>query len=224
MDTIAYNARELLRRAADLGFGVIAITLHRKVLESSDLATEAARLGILLIPSVELRIDGCDIVVWNISASEAEAVHSFDDLRALRARRGGSIMMMAPHPFYVLGGSIGARIHNEMDCIDAIEYCHFHSRWLNPNRRAVRLAASTGLPLIATSDAHRLSSFGRHFTEIDLEAPPSIPSVFQAIRSHNLRRVSPPMTLPEILVSLAYIFVEHPVRGLLNRKDKRLNQ
>jgi len=43
---------------------------------------------------------------------------------------------------------------------DAIELCHFWSRFLNPNRRTQEVAARFQKPLIATSDAHQLHAFG----------------------------------------------------------------
>ncbi len=228
LDTINYDARQLLQRAAHLGFRIIAITLHKHVLIREDLTHLAADLGILLIPSVELRIDGCDVIVWNIQPDEAASIHSFDDLRALRHSRGDSMMVMAPHPFYVLGGSIGRRIEAEMDCFDAMEYCHFHARWFNPNQPALRLAEQHGLPLIATSDAHRLWAFGRFYSEIGIAGddvlPPSISDVFHAIRAHKVRRISPPHTLPQLIAAFAFLFLEHPVRCILNRRDHLANQ
>lgn len=227
LDTIAYDAEALLQQAARLGFSAIAITLHKKVLVRESLARLAAELGILLIPSVELRIDGCDVVVWNISPEEADTVRSFDDLRALRATRQSSLMVMAPHPFYVLGGSIGHRLAKEIDCFDAVEYCHFHTKWFNPNRPAVRIASERQLPLVATSDAHRLWAFGRFYSEIGIGAndgPLTTDTLFQAIRSGHVRLTSPPHSLWQLATAFAFLFVEHPVRCILNRRDRRANQ
>jgi hypothetical protein len=113
-------------------------------------------MGILLIPAVEVRLLGADVIVLNVTAEEIAQVKNFDDLRRLRARRGNSIFTVAPHPFYVFGGSIGSRLFAEIDCFDAIEFCHFHIGPFNPNRRAQRVATRFGKPMIATSDAHRL--------------------------------------------------------------------
>jgi nicotinamidase-related amidase len=73
---------------------------------------------------------------------------------------------MAPHPFYVLGGSIGEKLTEWIDCFDAIELCHFWTRLINPNKRAVETAERFGKPLIATSDAHQLHAFGSNYTSI----------------------------------------------------------
>ncbi len=108
-DVIDYSAHQLLERAQALGFGVLAITLHDAVFDRQEVFADAAAMGILLIPAAEVRLCGADVIVLNVTAGEIAALKSFDDLRQLRARRGMSIFAIAPHPFYVLGGSIGPR-------------------------------------------------------------------------------------------------------------------
>src|SRR5215813_7930613 len=163
-DAVDFSAHQLLERARALGFRVLAITLHDAVFDRKEVFADAAAMGILLIPAAEVRLLGADVIVLNVAAEEVAALKNFDDLRTLRARRGNSIFTIAPHPFYVFGGSIGSRLIAEMDCFDAIELCHFHIGPFNPNRRAERVAARFGKPMIATSDAHRLSAFGCHYT------------------------------------------------------------
>src|SRR5205823_13272735 len=98
-------------------------------------------------------------IILNVTAAEAAQLRTFADLRQLRAERRESIFTIAPHPFYMLGGSIGSRLLKEIDCFDAIELCHFHKGPFNPNWWAGRVARRFGKPLIATSDAHRLHTF-----------------------------------------------------------------
>src|SRR5438270_1703215 len=125
-DVIDYSAHQLLERAVGLGFGVLAITLHDAVFDRPEVFADAAAMGILLISAAEMRLEGADVIVLNVTASEVAGLKTFADLRQLRSRRGGSIFTIAPHPFYVLGGSIGGRLLDEIDCFDAIEQCHFH--------------------------------------------------------------------------------------------------
>src|SRR5213078_311245 len=177
-DVIDYSAHQLLERAKQLGFGVLAITLHDAVFDRAEVYADAAAMGILLIPAAEMRLEGADVIVLNVSNEEIAQLKTFADLRALRARRGDSIFVVAPHPFYVLGGSIGPRLLDEIDCFDAIEVCHFHKGLLNPNRRAAKVAARFDKPLIATSDAHRLHAFGHHYTSIPRPPERTPESVF----------------------------------------------
>src|SRR4029077_6766438 len=125
-DVIDYSAHQLLERAKQLGFGVLAITLHDAVFDRPQVFADAVAMGILLIPAAEVRLQGADMILLNVSPSEVAQLKTFDDVRQLRARRGLSIFTIAPHPFYLLGGSIGERLLREIDCFDAIELCHFH--------------------------------------------------------------------------------------------------
>src|SRR5437899_7858732 len=139
-DVIDYSAHQLLERAKQLGFGVLAITLHDAVFDRAEVFADAAALGILLIPAAEVRLQGADAILVNVTAAEVAGLKNFDDVRQLRARRGLSIFTIAPHPFYVLGGSIVDRLIDVIVCFDAIELCHFHKGLLNPNRRAAKVA------------------------------------------------------------------------------------
>src|SRR5213075_3420900 len=182
-DAVDYSAHQLLERARTLGFRVLAITLHDAVFGRQEVFADAAAMGILLMPAAEMRLQGADVIVLNVTAEEMAELKSFDDLRRLRTQRGDSIFSIAPHPFYRLGGSIGSRLLAEIDCFDAIEFCHFHVGLFNPNRRAKRVAARFRKPLIATSDAHRLHAFGRHYTSIRVPPALTAENVFAALRS-----------------------------------------
>src|SRR5215510_9231032 len=185
-DAVDFSAHQLLERARSLGFRVLAITLHDAVFDRQEVFADAAAMGILLIPAAELRLHGADVIVLNVSVEEMAELKSFDDLRRLRARRGSSIFTIAPHPFYIFGGSIGSRLLQEIDCFDAIEFCHFHVGLFNPNRRAKRVASRFGKPLIATSDAHRLHAFGRHYSSIPMPPTLTAENVFTALRNGPL--------------------------------------
>jgi len=211
-DAVDYSAHQLLERARTLGFRVLAITLHDAVFGREEVFADAAAMGILLIPAAEMRLQGADVIVLNVTAEEMAELKSFDDLRRLRERRGDSIYTIAPHPFYMFGGSIGSRLLREIDCFDAIEFCHFHVGLFNPNRRARRVASRFGKPLVATSDAHRLHAFGRHYTSIPLPAGLTTENVFAALRSGPLRLTSPPCSVTDLVSAIYFVFLAHPFR------------
>src|SRR5437867_13384021 len=215
-DAVDYSAHELLERGRSLGFRVLAITLHDAVFDRKEVFADAATMGILLIPAAEMRLCGADVIVLNVSSEEIAQLRNFDDLRRLRAQRGNSIFTIAPHPFYVLGGSIGARLFTEIDCFDAIELCHFHIGLFNPNRQAKRVASQFGKPLIATSDAHRLHAFGQHYTSIPMPPALTVENVFAALRNGPLRLTSPPCSFADLASAIYFVFLTHPFR--LRRK------
>ncbi|HEY2568635.1 MAG TPA: PHP-associated domain-containing protein [Candidatus Udaeobacter sp.] len=211
-DAIDYSAHQLLERARALGFRVLAITLHDAVFDRQEVFDDAAKMGILLIPAAEMRLNGADVIVLNVRAEEIAQLRDFDDLRRLRARRGNSIFTIAPHPFYIFGGSIGSRLLQEVDCFDAIEFCHFHMGLFNPNRRAVKLASRFRKPLIATSDAHRLHVFGKHYTSIPVPPALTVENVFASLRSGPLRLTSPDCSLGDLISAIYFVFLAHPLR------------
>ncbi len=212
-DKLDYSAHELLERARALGIEVLAITLHDAVFQRPEVFADAAAMGILLIPAAEMRLQGADVVVLNVSPEEVAALRDFPDLRRLRAVRGDSVFIFAPHPFYLLGGSIGGeRLRENLDCFDGIEVCHFHKGWFDPNRPARRLAARTGKALVATSDAHQLSAFGAHHTSVPRPREWSVKGVVAALRAGPRRLTSPPASWREILSTFYFVFVLHPIR------------
>src|ERR687892_1322662 len=211
-DAVDFSAHQLLERARSLGFRVLAITLHDAVFDRKEVFADAAAMGILLIPAAEVRLLGADVIVLNVTGQEIAELKDFDDLRRLRAQRGNSIFTIAPHPFYVFGSSIGSRLFAEIDCFDAIELCHFHKGLFNPNRRAARVASRFGKPLIATSDAHRLHAFGRHYTSIPCPAQLTCENVFASLRSGPLRLTSPASSLTDFVSAIYFVFLAHPFR------------
>jgi len=211
-DAVDFSAHQLLERARALGFRVLAITLHDAVFDRKEVYADAAAMGILLIPAAEMRLEGADVIVLNVTSEEVAQLKNFDDLRRLRAQRRSSIFTIAPHPFYVFGGSMGARLFTEIDCFDAIELCHFHVGLFNPNRRAKRVASRFGKPLVATSDAHRLHAFGQHYTSIPMPPALTIENVFAALRNGPVRLTSPPCSLSDLLSAVYFVFLKHPFR------------
>ena len=211
-DAVDFSAHQLLERARSLGFRVLAITLHDAVFDRKEVFAEAAAMGILLIQAAEVRLLGADVIVLNITPGEAAQLKNFDDLRQLRARRGNSVFTIAPHPFYIFGGSIGSRLVSEIDCFDAIEFCHFHIGPLNPNRRARRVATRFRKPMIATSDAHRLHAFGRHYTSMPMPRALTVEEVFAGLHSGPLHLTSPASSLKDFVGAIYFVFLTHPFR------------
>jgi hypothetical protein len=136
----------------------------------------------------------------------------------LRRRRGGSVLIFAPHPLYILGGSIGnRRLIEHIDLFDAVELSHFHTRGLDPNQGALRIARRFKKPLLATSDAHRLDFFGVHYTLVKTPHDSTAEQIFDAIRAQSIQTVSPPWPFPQFLRYLWWIFAEHNLKLLQAR-------
>ena len=200
VDGLRYPATALVDRAAELGFAAIAITLHRKVLEDDRLFEYARQKGVLLIRAVEWNINRRDVLLYNVTQREAEQLKTFDALRAFKRERGEDLLIVAPHPYYPKGHSLGRELKRNIDLFDAIEYAQIHLPWLNPSSRAARVALRYNKPVIANSDAHNLWMFGRHYTLVDAE--PTASSIFRAIRDGRVEWHSPHVTVWECVKML----------------------
>lgn len=219
-DRLDHSAIELLHRAHALGFDALAITLHDHVLDDPAVFEAARELGLLLIPAAELRLEGADVVVVNITPEEARDLRRLRDLEAFRQRRGSSALVFVPHPFYVLGGSMGQRLFEHIDLFDAIEISHFHTSWFDRNRPAVRAAQQFQKPLIATSDTHRLKYFGDHYSLVQAPQNATPEVIFDAIRAGCIRPVSPALTQAQFADHLWWMFVTYRVGNLRSKLAK----
>lgn len=207
-DGLGYPATALIDRAVELGYGAIAITLHCRVIEDERVFDYARRKGLLLIRAVEWKVEGRDVLLYNITQRQTETLRTFDDLRAYKRERREDLLIIAPHPFYPKGHSLRNRFEPNIDLFDAVEYAQIHlPRFDAFNQRAVRIARKHGKPVVANSDSHNVWMFGRHYTLVDAE--PTMPSIFRAIREGRVQPHSPPVTVYECL----RMFLLDPLSG-----------
>ena len=179
---------ELLQEAARQGFQVLALTCHNKRIHNEDLRRRAEDLGILLIPGVEAAIEGKHTLLLDMPYTRLR-VWSFKHVRALR-RDGG--LVIAPHPFFPAPKCLNSKLRENLDLFDAIEFSHFYTRRVDFNRKAVAYAQRMGIPLVGTSDCHRLWQLGTTYTLLEAEEK-TVPSVFEAIRAGRVRVVTAPL-------------------------------
>ena len=66
--------------------------------------------------------------------------------------------------------------------------------------------------MIATSDAHRLHAFGRHYTSMPMPPALTIENVFAGLRSGPLRLTSPASSLTDFVSAIYFVFLAHPFR------------
>jgi predicted metal-dependent phosphoesterase TrpH len=195
-DGLRYPATALIDKAAELGFGAIAVTLHNRVLEDERVFDYARQKGLLLIRGAEWGPDCGDVLLYNVTQRELDRLHTLADLRAFRRDRGDDLLVIAAHPYF-FKHSLHRHFERNLDLFDAVEYCHLHFPWLNLNRRGVRIAEQNGKAVVATSDAHNLWMFGDYYTLVDAE--PTQESIFRAIREHRVQLHSPHNTIWDCL-------------------------
>lgn len=177
VDRIPHTSFQLIDRAAALGYGALAITLHERQFDVRPLESYAAARGIVLIPGIERSVEGRHVLLLNF-ATGTEDVHTFDDLRRLKQEVGG--LVVAPHPFFPAGLSLFGRLTAHADLFDAVEYNAMFTAALNFNRRALRWARWHGKPLVGNGDVHRLPQLGSTYSLVDSE--PTADAICAAVK------------------------------------------
>jgi predicted metal-dependent phosphoesterase TrpH len=191
-DRVPHSTRELIDHAIRLGYGALAITLHDRQLDLAPHADYARERGLTLLRGVERTIGRVHVLLIEFAADEALAVRSFEDVRRLRARRGG--LVVTPHPFYPISSAIGARLDAHADWVDAVEINAMHTRWVDFNRRAQEWAARWGKPLVGNSDLHRLAQMGTTWSEVDAPPDADAAAICDAIRHGRVTVRSTPLS------------------------------
>jgi predicted metal-dependent phosphoesterase TrpH len=192
VDTTPYSSADLVdrARAAALGYGALAITLHERQLESRALQAYAADRGLVLIAGIERTIEGKHVLLINFSRC-AEDVSTFTDLARPKAHERG--LVIAPHAFYPHRSCLRDRLARHADLFDAVEYNAMFTRSLNFNRRAEAWAAAYGKPMVGNGDVHRLRQLGTTWSVVDVR--PGADAICAAIAAGHVRVEPTPLTL-----------------------------
>jgi predicted metal-dependent phosphoesterase TrpH len=205
VDRIAYSGADLVDRAATLGFGALAITLHDHQFENGRLSAYARERGITLIRGTERTVAGRHVLLINFPADAVDAVRSLDDLAALRRRGNG--LVIAPHPFFPDRSCLRSAIDPYADQFDAVEWSYFWTPLVNFNARGATWAEHHGKPVVGNSDLHDIRGFGRTYSLVDAEASPD--AICEAIRRQRVQLC----TSPAPVLEMADIFLRMQLNG-----------
>ncbi|HPC16877.1 MAG TPA: PHP-associated domain-containing protein [Candidatus Hydrogenedentes bacterium] len=203
-DRVAFSAETLIDTVAEQGYDVLAIACHVRLVHTPALVEYARRRGVLLMPAIELMVEGKHIVVLNPSEAAARA-STFAELRAADRRES---VVLAPHPYYPDPSCLHGRLVENIDLFDAVEYCATYKRLLNPNWPAVRTARRFGLPMIGSSDIHAMPHCAHTFTWIDAEEA-SVAGIVRAIRAGRVEVETSPRPLKDIMSMFTFYFSYH---------------
>jgi predicted metal-dependent phosphoesterase TrpH len=186
---ITYDAREVITRAAREGYQVLSISNHDTQTFNAELSAFARDHGIVLIPGVEVTVEGRHVLVYNADV-EVDKITTFAGLKRYRTPEW---LVVAPHPFFPAAYCLREKLWQEIELFDAIEFSHFYTPRIDFYRAAVKLARAVGLPMIGTSDSHLDEQFGTTFSLID--ASPTVESVVAGIKAGHVSVVSRPLSL-----------------------------
>jgi hypothetical protein len=211
-DRIPHTSRQLIDRAAELGYDALAITLHDRQLDVAPLASYAAERRVVLIPGVERTIERRHVLLINFREG-AEAVRSFEDLARLKRRASG--LVVAPHPFFPARSCLRGLMDRHAELFDAVEYNAMFTASLNFNRRAVRWAARRGRPMVGCGDIHRLYQLGTTYSLVEAERDRD--AICAAIAAGRVRVENRPLAWRVALRTMAELMLDEwvPARRVL---------
>jgi predicted metal-dependent phosphoesterase TrpH len=208
-DLIPYTSAQLIDRAAELGFQALAITLHDKQLDLRWLRGYAADRGIVLIPGIERTVQGKHVLLLNFT-SGADSVRTFVDLRRLKARHPGGLVI-APHPYFPGASCLGRLLDDHAALFDAVEWNAMFTRRINFNRRAARWAERHCKPVVGNGDVHRLFQLGTTWSLVD--AAPDADAICRAIVAGQVTFEAHAMPFMAAATTMASFFMEDLRRG-----------
>jgi predicted metal-dependent phosphoesterase TrpH len=196
--------KQLIDMAVEQNFDAIAITHHGVQYHENELVEYAEQKGLLLISGIETYIHKKHVLLINFSTKKH--ILTYQDLAK---HKNEDVLVIAPHPFYLVPECVGNDLISHRECFDAVEYCHFYYKWFNLNRKAVRFAQQYNLPIVGSSDTHRRSQFGKTYSYVYAEEK-SVPAIIKAIKQGKVEYVSHPLSFREFVSETLWILGKLP--------------
>jgi predicted metal-dependent phosphoesterase TrpH len=213
-DLITHSTRQLVDRAATLGYGGLAITLHDRYFDPTPHAAYARERGVVLLSGIERTIGRQHVLLINFPAAAADA-RGFEDVARLKERYGG--LVVAPHPFYPIPSALGASLDRHTALVDAVEVNAMYTRLVDFNRRAVAWARAHDKPLVGNTDLHLLDQMGTTFSLVAADPEPD--AICEAIRDGRVELHTAPLTS----LQAATLFTRMCWGGLVGRVSRQLH-
>ena len=211
-DRIAHSTRDLIDRAAALGYDALAVTLHDRYFDPAVHAAYAARHGIVLLSGIERTIEGKHILLINFPPEVSRAA-TFADVRVLKARTNG--LVVAPHPFYPVPSALGKLLDREISLVDGVEVNAMFTAAIDFNAAAIAWARAHDKPIVGNTDLHLLEQMGTTFSLVDAER--NADAICAAIRAGRVEVRREALSIARA----ATIFVKMSWDGLVGRYGPR---
>ena len=189
--------KEFIDVAVDLGFEVLSFTHHGRLFIDPEIDEYAKERNILLLPGIEAYIEKKHVLLYNCDL-KIEDIYTFNELRRYKCSQ---MLVIAPHPFYFIESCLGNLLIKHIDCFDALEYCHFYSELINPNKKAIEVGKKFNLPVVGNSDSHKINEFGMTYSYIYAKEK-SISGVIEAIKANRVEYISQPFPLTIFFANL----------------------
>lgn len=193
-----HSPKQLIGRAASLGYDVLSISEHyiltwfgeslkeyRKYPFSTyeDFKDYASSKGILLLRSVEVWYPEGEVLLINFQGN----VKDYPTLKSLN-KLPKTVLVIAPHPYFKREICLGDNLVKNIGLFDAIEYSNFYLTKFNLNKKAELIAKKYDKALVGTSDVHHLMQMGYTYTLVDADKNPE--SIVKAVKDGKVKLVT----------------------------------
>ncbi|PIN72949.1 hypothetical protein COV22_01855, partial [Candidatus Woesearchaeota archaeon CG10_big_fil_rev_8_21_14_0_10_47_5] len=196
-DFISYTPEELILHAKSLGFSIISITKHDALTRSAALSEFARKLGILLIPGIEIKLERKEVLLYNVTEEDVARLKRISDLERVKRK---DVLIVAPHPFFIKRQCLKGKLLRYRHLFDAVEFSRFYCKHVNLNNAAVRFSRRNNLPLVGNSDAHSLEHMNYTYTLLDIDKKrPCVQDVFDAIRDKRVKVATRPLSTSQFI-------------------------
>ncbi|MBW3020889.1 PHP domain-containing protein [Candidatus Woesearchaeota archaeon] len=212
---ITYSAKELIDEAEKKEFDVLSITLHDYLLDDLEIKEYAESKGILLIPGIEKKIEGKEFLLYNFTKEELSNINKIEDLKQIKKQHH---LIIAPHPFYHGTSCLGNKLNEINEIIDGVEYCYFYTKYFNLNKKAEQFSKKYNKTLVASSDSHKLTNFGKNYSQVNSDK--DINSVIEAIKEGNVLIKTEPLSIFQIfkeLIQFKISFIKRLIKNVRTR-------
>lgn len=177
------SVEDILKRAHEVGLDGIAITDHNSLESFSAASQLIGDLGIELtiVPGAEISTSEGHLITLGITQLAPAGLSALETIE--HAHDNGGIAV-APHPFAFFRRGIrnlqGKRL-------DAVEVFNSRNSFGFSNYLATRSAAKLNIGVTGGSDAHKLETIGRGYTELLNETRVGINQILDAIANRRSR-------------------------------------
>ncbi|PIT92906.1 MAG: hypothetical protein COU06_02905 [Candidatus Harrisonbacteria bacterium CG10_big_fil_rev_8_21_14_0_10_38_8] len=219
-ETISYTAKQAIKEAKKHNFDVLAFTLHTRYIHSLDLVKYAKNKGVLLISGIEQYIDGRHVLILNCNP-DVEEVKTFTSLREYK-KNNPEIFIIAPHPYFQGPISLREKLEENIDLFDAVEHSWFFTKLINRNKKAKEVAKKYNLPLISTSDTHKLKYLNNNYITVETKEK-TTQAFFKDIKEGNFtNHIQPARIIQDMIYEVGIKqFLLHPFKFFFGEQITR---
>ncbi|MAF51336.1 MAG: hypothetical protein CMH64_04575 [Nanoarchaeota archaeon] len=183
-DRGGYTAKDVIDKASELNFDVIAFTFHDILFYPQEIQEYAKSKDILLIPGIEKTIEKSHVLILGLT--ELPELNKIEDLKKLPEEA----LIIAAHPFLPLLQSLKEKLLENIDLFHGIEHHFFYRKYINFNKKAIKIAKKHNKTIVGTSDVHDLKCFSLTYSLIDSKKNKE--DVINAIKRNKIKVVTKP--------------------------------